>query len=86
MSSEGSSSYGLQKTGLLLTIGSISFVFLGLFCLLGGIESLWEVSNPSAPIFLSWPFSIAYFWPLCIPLGTYLVIARWAGYKLFRHA
>lgn len=83
----------LHRNGTLLLAGSLVFLFSGLFCLLGGGEYLLGVVDPGAqstthrtPIFLHWPFSLLYFWPLTIPLGTYLVIARWTGYKHFRHA
>lgn len=77
----------LQNQGLLITAGSLSFLFFGLFCLFGGVEGLFKhnKSNEEA-IYLAWPFSLFYFWPLVIPLGTYFTIARWTGYKHFRHA
>lgn len=83
-----SSSSHLQRQGLLITAGSLLFLFFGLFCLLGGTERLFlfEENKREEAIYLSWPFSIFYFWPLVIPLGTYFTIARWTGYKHFRHA
>ena len=82
-----SSSSLLQVQGFLITAGSILFLVFGLFCLLGGVEGLFKSKDfKEEAIYLAWPFSIFYFWPLIIPLGTYFTIARWTGYKHFRHA
>ena len=79
-----SSPQHLHRTGSLITLGSLVFIFVGLFGLLGGPERLLSQQSPDA--FLTWPVAVFYFWPLCIPLGTYLVIARWTGDQHFRHA
>lgn len=82
-----SSSSQLQIQGFLITASSISFLIFGLFCLLGGVEGLFKSkTSKEEAIYLAWPFSLFYFWPLVIPLGTYFTIARWTGYKHFRHA
>lgn len=82
-----SSSNNLQNRGRLITIISLGLLSLGLFGLLGGAEYLFLQENQfGESSFLIWPVSLFYFWPLCVPLGLYLVIARWTGDKHFRHA
>jgi hypothetical protein len=81
----------LDQTGKFIFCVSLSGIVVGVFGLLGGAEVLFTPaatsSTPSPPTtFLTWPVSLFYFWPLCIPLGLYLVIARWTGDKHFRHA
>lgn len=90
-SAQQNSSDDLQRRGTLLLAGSLAFIGCGLFCLLGGVEGLLvdchDTRSKADPhVYLVWPCSLAYFWPLIIPLGTYIVIARWTGYKHFRHA
>lgn len=77
----------LQSRGRLIATTSLGLLFLGLFGLLGGAEYfLLQEDQSGESSFLIWPISLFYFWPLCIPLGLYLVIARWTGDKHFRHA
>ncbi|CEH13759.1 hypothetical protein CBOM_07463 [Ceraceosorus bombacis] len=45
-----------------------------------------DSQEAAPPHWLDFPFCIAYFVPLLAPLITYIVIARWSGYKAFRHA
>lgn len=77
-----------ERLGRHLLFGSLAFLLFGLFCILGGFERVLakQAEADSEPHFLVWPYSIAYFWPLTIPLGLYFVIARWTGYNLYRYA
>lgn len=87
------SAHDLHRLGTSIAVGSVAFLAAGLFSLLGGVEQIAQGCSGGRQDatgnnvrYLVWPCSLAYFWPLAIPLGTYLVIARWTGYKHFRHA
>jgi hypothetical protein len=75
-----------ERLGRHLLFGSLAFLLFGLFCILGGFERVLAKRAESEAHFLVWPYSIAFFWPLTIPLGLYFVIARWTGYNLYRYA
>ncbi|KAL9933326.1 hypothetical protein V8E36_008044 [Tilletia maclaganii] len=71
---------------------TISFILstLAIFGIFGGWE--WASGSSSTAdesgttMMMRWPFSLAYFLPLLVPLSLYVVIARWTGEKLFRHS
>lgn len=46
----------------------------------GGTAGSYEV------VWLTFPISLAYWFPLLIPFSTYIVIARWTGVTMFRHS
>lgn len=63
-------------------------VTLSLWGLLGGWETFTAHASQqqAGRAWLSFPVCLAYLAPLLIPFTTYVVIARWTGEKLFRHA
>lgn len=81
----------LKSSGNYLFLFSMTFLFVGSFGLLGGWELLFpqttsSASSSSSPSYLNFPYNLALFLPLFIPLSLYIVIARWTGEKYYRHS
>lgn len=65
--------------GTVLELGSYCALGAAMWGLMGGYDA-------GDKTWLAFPQCLAYLVPLMIPLTTYVVIARWTGEKLFRHA
>lgn len=77
---------------------SLTFLFAGLFVVLGGLEGLtaWMVGGDERPIeidemyaqpnYVDFPQNLGYFSLLAIPLVLYIVVARWTGGQIWRHS
>ncbi|KAK0553847.1 hypothetical protein OC845_000984 [Tilletia horrida] len=88
----------IAAAGRWVCLASMSITAISIFGLMGGWEFFFLKDDTTAPhissrhtgsdaaAFMRWPFSLSYFLPLLVPLTLYLVIARWTGEKLFRHA
>lgn len=82
---------GLRRKGTTLArtyewIGCIVLA-LALYGLLGGWEAMrGGTAGSYEVVWLTFPISLAYWFPLLIPFSTYIVIARWTGVTMFRHS
>ncbi|KAK0548835.1 hypothetical protein OC845_003386 [Tilletia horrida] len=84
----------LEAAGRRAFFVSVAGTALAIFSLFGGWERIFltreegsdERGGDDDPVFMRWPFNLAYFVPLLVPLTLYIVIARWTGEKLFRHS
>ena len=73
--------------GLCMEILCYALLALCSWGLLGG----WELHDceHSSTVYRGWlapPVCLAYLFPLIIPFSVYVIIARWTGEKLYRHA